>query len=398
MKLNYTFFLVFSICVSCLYGQNNWKSFTKGSGLPIDKAYIMCHDSAGRIWYGTNAGFSSDTGLVYYSNGQFKKVNKSNIGLVYGLHAVKDTVWVNNGELLYSYTDTSWTEYQLDTSTGVTFLWYAGLLVDNAGTKWMKPLDGGLLSFNAGLWKRYTKANSGLKSDNINFMCAQGNAVWFATDSGLMRYDNGQWTHIHKGNSNLQGDTVLLCETDRLGRLWVMVKNKELAMYDGSTFTNHPLTNFDDVLDIEADNNNKIWMVVKSGVMSFNGTTSSFYSIASGIVNEMTLSITVDKLNNKWIGTFEGISIFNENGISLTAQDVASLSAMQLYPNPAKDFVNVDATEKTPYEIYDPVGRLIEKGMITKQGISVAHLPSANYILLLKPDENTVTAGRFVKE
>jgi endonuclease I len=80
----------------------------------------------------------------------------------------------------------------------------------------------------------------------------------------------------------------------------------------------------------------------------------------------------------EWVTSIWGTVVGVEENSELT---------YHIYPNPAVDFVFIDAevlSEKIDFEIYDLTGRLIEKGSISDaQNISVSNLNNGVYILNL---------------
>ena len=65
-----------------------------------------------------------------------------------------------------------------------------------------------------------------------------------------------------------------------------------------------------------------------------------YNSANSGLAENNIYSIAVDTHGNKWIGIYGGgVSVFNENGVSLDVNDEIYCRANDfiIYPNPAKD-------------------------------------------------------------
>jgi ligand-binding sensor domain-containing protein len=63
---------------------------------------------------------------------------------------------------------------------------------------------------------------------------------------------------------------------------------------------------------------NNLWVATNgSGIAKYDGNVWTVYNKSnSELTDDYTFWITVDKYDNKWIGTLKGgLSIFNENGV-----------------------------------------------------------------------------------
>lgn len=62
----------------------------------------------------------------------------------------------------------------------------------------------GLSTYDGRHWRNFLQKDSGLPSDFINYVRAQGNIGWICTDSGLSSYDGKSWvTYTKNGSSGL---------------------------------------------------------------------------------------------------------------------------------------------------------------------------------------------------
>lgn len=114
----------------------------------------------------------------------------------------------------------------------------------------------------------------------------------------------------------------------------------------------------------------------------------------NGLSDGETLKITVTKQNFKpYQGTIEaktlGVSSFNKNGI-------------KLYPNPAKDVVNLiwNHTKPTKIALYDAAGKLLQTnidGYDKKAQINVSKYPKGIYILKYEINNNAYSEKLIVE-
>ncbi len=59
-------------------------------------------------------------------------------------------------------------------------------------------------------WSGYSKDNSGLASDFVNFVLADGASAFFATDDGLSHFDGVTWTTYRRQAAPLSGGSIVL--------------------------------------------------------------------------------------------------------------------------------------------------------------------------------------------
>lgn len=398
MKKLFTSFLIFLVSICYLTAQPYWKNFTTSNGLPINKTFVIEADDSNRIWYGNNAGFGSDYHLVHYDKEQFVKDNIS--GLVYGIKAHKDTLWVVTGENIQSYNNfTNWETHDPIPSLGFINLGYSGpMVIDRAGNKWLKPDEGGLLRYNKGVWKLYEANSSQLPTDKINHIHWFDNALWLGTDMGLIKFKDNQWDIINTSNSDLPNDTVRLISDDN-SRLNVITKDSKISiMLSASNFTSFSNPILKNASAMKVDGNSVMWIVTVPGITSFDGSSFRNYtSNNSNLVDNLTLSVTVDKNDHKWIGTFFGISVLKETPINLSVQSNYNKKGLNVYPNPAADFLRLSGEVGDNYEIYNISGQLKHKGLVKDKTINTSTLEAGIYMLVVK-GENEFFSTKFIKQ
>ncbi|RKY96882.1 MAG: hypothetical protein DRQ13_05440 [Ignavibacteriae bacterium] len=116
--------------------------------------------------------------------------------------------------------------------------------------------------------------------------------------SGLLMYDGMDWVFYNQNNSNLQAYWVRNLVTDSLGILWM--SGEGLIKFDGNIFTQYTPAN-------------------------------------SGLYSTHIRDIQIDDANNKWIIHPDAISVFNEDGITSTTEELQLPNTFKLhqnYPNP----------------------------------------------------------------
>lgn len=124
----------------------------------------------------------------------------------------------------------------------------------------------------------YTSSNSGLSSNKINGITANGTIIWIATSIGLTSFDGTNWTTLDSINYPFPSQVFNCIVFDQNGVLWAGTNNG-LLKYDGNLWKTYNTTN-------------------------------------SGLPANKIRSLTVDINNVLWIGTFSGGGLARYDGAS----------------------------------------------------------------------------------
>lgn len=183
-----------------------------------------------------------------------------------------------------------------------------------------------------------------------------------------------KWTSykIDHPHSDFFTDIVI----DDYGVKWLKIKNgatsgiyifderinTESGRYLSNTFSSGNLPN-NSVNDVKKDNNNKIWIATDNGIAVFDNqstkkgdiTTSEVFNseiqarlpIISEqglpiLLGEVVHTICVDGANNKWVGTNNGLWLFNDNGTKVLKKFDESNS-----PLPTNQITTLDMNPET---------------------------------------------------
>ena len=82
----------------------------------------------------------------------------------------------------------------------------------------------------------------------------------------------------------------------------------------------------------------------------------------------------------------------------MSTSEVVSKDALRIYPNPTTHTLNFSKiSNKAQYEIVNPVGQIVLKGMITDNKVDVSALEKGNYIITVK-DKSATFSEKFIKK
>ncbi len=288
-----------------VYENGKWKTYSVKDGIAHDGILsIDVSELTGDVWIGTLGG------LTRWSGGTFYTFTQLNSGLpndvIYSVVCVGKDVWVATGGgagHYNTYTD-QWEIYEernapmhepwtYGVCAGDNKIWIAawggGVIEYNTKTKKFRdyvdpdeqmeldvfPDDGvvhdittgvswadgvlwvatyfGLSWYDGAHWKGYFDHDSGLLSNFINYVKANGRVGWICTDSGLSSFDGKTWVNYQKNKNNSSGK-ILIVNGPKLTN---GVKTKE---FPSKTSIAH---NFVLGVDFQGDD---IWVATSNGV------------------------------------------------------------------------------------------------------------------------------------
>lgn len=85
--------------------------------------------------------------------------------------------------------------------------------------------------------------------------------------------------------------------------------------------------------------------------------------------------------------------------ISLSTSEVRTKNDINIYPNPATDFLNVTkVSDKATYKIYNIAGQLVSKGHVNGGIINVSALTNGTYVIAIEDKGNDLFKSKFIKK
>jgi ligand-binding sensor domain-containing protein len=250
-----------------VYENKKWRTYTTKDGLPHNGIVsIDVCEVTGDVWIGTLGGLSR------WSGGKFETFNQFNSGmpndLVYNVFCYGKDIWcATAGGAGHYDTDTKqweiftemnapmhepWT-YALSAGDGKVWIaaWGGGVIEYNTETKHfrdytdpdgfmeidLQPDDGvvhdittatsysdsilwvstyfGMSRYDGKNWKGYFNHDSGLASNFINFLRAEGKVVFVCSDNGLSSTDGSTWVTYKKDDNSENGKAIITNGTEK---------------------------------------------------------------------------------------------------------------------------------------------------------------------------------------
>jgi hypothetical protein len=331
------------------------------SKLEYKKNYgIVCASSNGALYLDAqlNANFLSPNAPPV---NQFPSMSVDNSSKLWSASG-KDATGVG----YYTFNGTDWDYFNTTNTpelpTNAVYFSYT-----NGNTAYLGGWGYGFLKVNSDTSILYNVSNTGMQGvdENPNFLVITGfgkdsrNNLWVLNFGAVDRKNlslmtpEGDWKHFNvpaennlyiESHDNLAIDLYdtkwYSCSTTRIGLFYF---NENKTYDDPSDDISDFLTtadglNTNDIRDVVVDKRGDVWVATSLGVNTITNTSGIPTSGSSGldIRSVFTLrqqainTIAVDPLNQKWIGTNEGLLLVNSDGSRLlktfTAQNSALLS------------------------------------------------------------------------
>jgi ligand-binding sensor domain-containing protein len=359
--------LMLSFNLITLFDNYKWDTVVgKTSPFGKSKNYF---DSIGHLWIQTNGGFKefSDTVWTLYNN----------IVTNYGIYPpscydlttdTNDYIYAATSDGLYFYNNSTWSKIPLPDTTFYQIV--TQVEFDNEGKLWVGFNGKGLAYYANNQWTTFGTTGVVNSSYIERIVIDKNNRIWFGTmDNGIISYDNGTWNHYTTTNSGLISNMIWDMAVDTLGRLYI-------ATIDPSGISIY---------------NDTSW----SSLTPYN----SFYPGAYGFP-----TIAIDKYQNLWITTENGLSVYNKNGIVyLNTPEYlkpTQSNEFNLFPNPTNGKFTIELSnysKNQQIEIYNLSGQLIKslKTTTPKVQIDLSAFPKGLYFIRVK-NGKTVLSKKVV--
>jgi ligand-binding sensor domain-containing protein len=237
----------------------------------------------------------------------------------------------------------------LQAQTFTNYTMSDGLLADNVlsldvaanGDLWFGTQNGVSVFDGVSIWTDHTTTtDTGLAHNTIQALAVMSTGdVWIGTDFGVSVYNGSVWTKYTEANG-LGDDKVKYIAEDLAGNIWFATSDGA-SMFDGVNWTNYGMADglpFGGANHITVHSNGDIWISTGlGGVAIWDGATFTEITENEGLLNDKVRSLVIDGSGNKWVGTADGISVFdNSNTFSMNHTTMFTLPPPDTL-NPVED-------------------------------------------------------------
>ncbi|HRE41375.1 MAG TPA: T9SS type A sorting domain-containing protein [Ignavibacteria bacterium] len=413
-KIIFILTLLSSLNFQSLQGQQ-WRIYNSGNtGMPLDLVgpFALERDSNCTIaWIPTNGlvrfNFQRNSFIRFDSNANYPLASP------YSMVVNGHDKWICHAKGLTKFDNFTWTTYTPQNS-GIASNLVLDITFDSEGAAWIACVPG-LSKFYNGIWKTYNTSNSPLINNRLETISSFGNEVWIGTySSGLARIiktpTDTLWKIYTSTNSPLTynwTDDILI----KYPIVYIGLSGGGLNKFNllDSSWSNY--LNFAFLQGIALDTSGNIWMGSPGGgLLKFTKDTTlvRFDPTNSPMPSYSANSVRVDIHQNVWVGTDNGLVIYNENGIvgidnennvTIISED---FKLYQNYPNPfnsqTKLKFELKKRESIRLFLSDVTGKIIKEILnetrnpgIYEYNLEMSEFPSGVYFYSLKSSNRDET-------
>ena len=190
------------------------------------------------------------------------------------------------------------------------------IVIDPDGSMWVASLGGGLVHYQAGVFRSYT-SHDGLPSDDINAIYRDSHDVlWIGTRGGAIARMVG--SHFENVSLGIPAGRIDAFLEDADQSLWIATfGNGVFRLKNGKVSSFSVKDGLPDahVIDLYRDRTGKIWTVGGNGISYWNG--NAFVSLrAVNAVVSVAIRCTEDRDGNFWIASSSGLVRMHDGEVS----------------------------------------------------------------------------------
>lgn len=266
--------------------------------------------------------FASDTGMYTFMHGRIRnyKISENyNSNLVSCINTDdENNIWLGTYSGLFRYRSDDFVSYLKEDGLSSNFIFQIlrtkknELLVTSGGN--------GLYVQKGKRFINYTVKN-GLIDNYIWSACkdTQGN-IWCGTNEGLSLFTGERFTS-YTINNGLFNNFCITCYCDETGEIWIGNKGGVSHLVTNH-FQSIPIENFPDCdvsVIFQSKQHGLLFGAYQGGLFKLAGKRIINYGAQLGIHSESVMALEQDSRGNLYIGTFDGLYIYN--GSKLTYID-----------------------------------------------------------------------------
>jgi ligand-binding sensor domain-containing protein/serine phosphatase RsbU (regulator of sigma subunit) len=274
----------------------------------------LLEDRTGNIWFGTYNG-----GLYKYSMSQSKMIYYDLVKEGVSSNTVSclfedgnGKIWVGTWGGGIAVFDNSGIT-RLDTKNGLIPTNIYDIIGDAEGNILIADRDNGLTIFKGNAFETINDKKI-LPDPNVNAIYGDLNgALWFGTNAGITRYynDSEKKSIIYTRNKNSLIGDIRFFRQDIAGNLWigsdaggVILYNMKTSRFESQPYINSILYKGGQVKAMEIDKQNNLWIGTMEGVAvgKINEQNFQRYTVMDSLTVNSVSSLYCDPSGNMWIG------------------------------------------------------------------------------------------------
>ncbi|HWE94065.1 MAG TPA: two-component regulator propeller domain-containing protein [Tepidisphaeraceae bacterium] len=189
-------------------------------------------------------------------------------------------------------------------------IWVEDLVEDAGHSLWIATDGAGLIRLQNGTGRRYG-ISDGLPSEHVHSLRTDRHGdLWIGTANGLARFSQEHFTVFRKEQGLAMTAVRAVCEGAN-GLVWVGGDGAQLSVWDGVSFTTHPLASVPAgavVNDLATSEDGAIWVGTSSGLVRLKDGIEKRWTAAEGLADDAVLCLATGQGGTLWVGTRDGFS------------------------------------------------------------------------------------------
>ncbi len=336
-----------------IYHEGIWKLIDDDEGLPSNKVFSLCSVND-KIWIGTARGlcilsgdqFEVDT-TSYKSN--FTRFADEEISALMCDH--EENIWISTaGSGIFRFIPNSETNGE-DTLLNVSELlnlpqiFPQCIIEDQEQNIWVGTKEKGVIRFGSDIFGKDSvfviiNKQNGLDRVDIStiFQDSEG-SFWFGSNGGGVYQYRGNCFEKYGEMEGLLDDVIWAIFEDQQGGFWFGSENGLTHVKNGEDWQDFYYFSSDQwqgsrsILDIDADLNGNLWLVVhNSGIRVLNSRTKLFSKVPE-LEDKKVICIERGNANDFWFGTFDNGTFYMDldSGIVINYKADDGLASNTVY-------------------------------------------------------------------
>ena len=213
-----------------------------------------------------------------------------------------------------------------------------------------------------------------------NISYSKGGAIFNENNSYPSIYNTIFWDNTKNGLNNIQGADI-----EDYGNSITAI-SYSLTQHKSAYSTGTGIIN----------NQNPMFTNATNGEVTLQSNSPAI-NIGINIISGIMLPTTDKSGNQRIIGGTIDLGAYESNVIGLSINEIKEKLKADIFPNPAKDFINIQSDGKIKsVEIYNLQGQKLITA--TQKQINISSLSSGIYLVLVEDDKNNTTTKKIIKK
>ncbi|HPF02561.1 MAG TPA: two-component regulator propeller domain-containing protein [Bacteroidales bacterium] len=180
---------------------------------------------------------------------------------------------------------------------------------DASGNLWVAFAGNGVGMYQDGDWSFFNTSNSPIRSNSVTSLAStsDGGMIIGTTDGVSFRSSSGDWSYYTDPAVTTLSVNSINVLSD--GTYWIGTENEGFYVDLGSGFFQVYEADYKNVNVIEEDNKGNVFLGTDNGLLKFDGSEFSLYTVSEGLPDNDITALFLDSKNRLWIGTNGGATV-----------------------------------------------------------------------------------------